>query len=279
MVMIFKDTYEDLTPERLGEIIDAFEAGKGASIPVGPQVARTVSAPQSGLTTLRDERAVLKSTREEEDRLATQKAAAAEADAEAAAAAAAPPSNAAKPKTDAIETSVAVQSPSPVKVSAPAERATSVAPPRFDAANANKASEQVETTDKQRSSAPAAAEPAGAPKADEPAVQGAASTKPAAAVKPSLDDPNRPAAVEKPEKPDDLKLISGIGPKIEGILHSLGIFTFAQIAAWHQGERDWVDRYLNFKGRIDRDNWVRQADALAKGGVEEYVRVFGKDPR
>ena len=29
MVMIFKDTYEDLTPERLGEIIDAFAAGKG----------------------------------------------------------------------------------------------------------------------------------------------------------------------------------------------------------------------------------------------------------
>src|SRR4051812_15996961 len=70
MVMIFKDTYEDLTPQRLGEIIDAFEAGKGASIPVGPQVDRTVSAPQSGLTTLSDEKAVLKSTREEQDRMA-----------------------------------------------------------------------------------------------------------------------------------------------------------------------------------------------------------------
>jgi NADH-quinone oxidoreductase subunit E len=32
MVQIFKDTYEDLTPERLEEIIDAFEAGKGKSI-------------------------------------------------------------------------------------------------------------------------------------------------------------------------------------------------------------------------------------------------------
>ena len=29
MVMIFKDTYEDLTPERLGEIIDEFDAGQG----------------------------------------------------------------------------------------------------------------------------------------------------------------------------------------------------------------------------------------------------------
>jgi NADH-quinone oxidoreductase subunit E len=276
MVMIFKDTYEDLTPERLGEIIDAFEAGKGAGVPVGTQVARAASAPQSGLTSLRDEKAVLKSTREEEDRLATQRAAAAEADAEAAAAAP-PPSNAAKPKTDAAETSAAVQSPSPVKVSAPAEQVASVAPPKLDAANANKASEQVEGTDKQRSGATAV--PDGAAKPGEAAVKDTAAGKPAAAAKPSLDDPNRPPAAHKPEKPDDLKLISGIGPKIEGILHSLGIFTFAQIAAWHQEQRDWVDRYLNFKGRIDRDAWVKQADALARGGVDEYVRVFGKDPR
>jgi len=44
-------------------------------------------------------------------------------------------------------------------------------------------------------------------------------------------------------------------------------------------ERDWVDGYLSFKGRIERDDWVRQAKALAKGGVDEYVRVFGKKPR
>src|SRR3954471_8150924 len=66
MIMIFSDTYEDLTPERLGEIIDAFAAGKGASVPAGPQIERIVSAPQSGLTTLRDEKAILKSTRDRE---------------------------------------------------------------------------------------------------------------------------------------------------------------------------------------------------------------------
>ena len=98
-------------------------------------------------------------------------------------------------------------------------------------------------------------------------------------VKPSLDSKDRPAGIEKPEKPDDLKLISGIGPKIEGILHSLGIYTFSQVASWQKHERDWVDGYLNFKGRIDRDDWVKQADALARGGVDEYIRVFGKDPR
>ena len=90
---------------------------------------------------------------------------------------------------------------------------------------------------------------------------------------------DRPAGIEKPATPDDLKMISGVGPKIEGTLHSLGIYTFAQVASWKKEERDWVDGYLNFKGRIDRDDWVRQAAALASGGVEEYIRVFGKDPR
>ena len=97
--------------------------------------------------------------------------------------------------------------------------------------------------------------------------------------KPSLDDRNRPAAMEKPAQPDDLKMISGVGPKIEGILNDLGIYTFAQVASWKKAEREWVDGYLRFKGRIDRDDWVKQAKALAKGGRDEYVRVFGKEPR
>ncbi|WP_455478344.1 NADH-quinone oxidoreductase subunit NuoE [Bartonella sp. B10] len=52
MVMIFKDTYEDLTAERLEEIIDAFKEGKGSEIEVGPQNGRKSSEPISGLTSL-----------------------------------------------------------------------------------------------------------------------------------------------------------------------------------------------------------------------------------
>ncbi|WP_336294366.1 NADH-quinone oxidoreductase subunit NuoE [Bartonella sp. CB169] len=55
MVMIFKDTYEDLTAERLEEIIDAFEAGKGFEIAAGPQSCRQSSEPISGLTSLNDD--------------------------------------------------------------------------------------------------------------------------------------------------------------------------------------------------------------------------------
>ena len=70
--------------------------------------------------------------------------------------------------------------------------------------------------------------------------------------------------MRKPSKPDDLKQISGVGPKLEQTLNSLGIYKFEQIAKWKKAERDWVDDYLKFKGRIERDNWVTQA--------KQYVR-------
>ncbi len=84
---------------------------------------------------------------------------------------------------------------------------------------------------------------------------------------------------KRPANPDDLKMISGIGPKIEGILHDLGVWTFAQIASWGAAEIKWVDARLKFKGRIVREDWVNQADALAAGGRDEYVKRFGKEPR
>lgn len=74
----------------------------------------------------------------------------------------------------------------------------------------------------------------------------------------------KPKAMKRPARPDDLKTISGIGPKIEGILHGLGIYKFSQIAGWSKVERDWVDGYLNFKGRIERDKWIAQAKKLSK---------------
>jgi NADH-quinone oxidoreductase subunit E len=265
MVMIFKDTYEDLTPERLAEIIDEFAAGKGASVPTGPQIDRVFSAPASGFTSLKDEKAVLKPTR---DRAA----------AEASADPQVPPSQAARPKTDAPETDGSVKSPSPKKTSPKAEAAESVKAPAYDPVAANMAEPAVEGTVKQRRAKSTATGPAAlkSPELHRGEAIGAAGK--ASEAKPSLTDADRPKGIEKPATPDDLKLISGVGPKIEGILHSLGIYTFAQVAAWKKAEREWVDGYLNFKGRIERDDWVKQAKALAKGGVDEYVRVFGKKP-
>lgn len=82
------------------------------------------------------------------------------------------------------------------------------------------------------------------------------------------EDFRQPKAIAKPKTPDDLKLISGIGPKLEQVLNGLGIWTYSQIANWGREEVAWVDDYLSFKGRIGRDDWIGQATKLAAGGTK-----------
>ena len=77
------------------------------------------------------------------------------------------------------------------------------------------------------------------------------------------EDFRQPKAMERPRKPDDLKAISGIGPKLETVLNGLGVWTYAQVAGWGREEIAWVDDYLSFKGRIGRDDWIGQAVKLA----------------
>ena len=79
-------------------------------------------------------------------------------------------------------------------------------------------------------------------------------------------------------QPDDLKLIKGVGPKLEALLHTLGFFHFDQIAGWRKKEVAWVDENLEgFKGRVSRDDWVKQAKVLAKGGSTEFSQRAKKD--
>jgi peptide/nickel transport system ATP-binding protein len=74
-----------------------------------------------------------------------------------------------------------------------------------------------------------------------------------------------PERLTKPQgKADDLKLISGVGPKLEGTLNKLGFWHFEQIARWTKKDIAIVDDELSFKGRIERDEWVKQAKALAR---------------
>lgn len=58
---------------------------------------------------------------------------------------------------------------------------------------------------------------------------------------------------------DDLSKISGVGPVLVGKLNALGITTFQQIADFTAEDIERVDGELNFKGRIERDDWVAQA--------------------
>lgn len=100
------------------------------------------------------------------------------------------------------------------------------------------------------------AEPAPAPKASPAAVVAA----PAAAKRPEA------LSAARGGKPDDLKEIKGIGPKLELLCNSLGFYHFDQIANWSEEEIAWVDENLEgFKGRVTRDEWVAQAKALAAG--------------
>ena len=72
--------------------------------------------------------------------------------------------------------------------------------------------------------------------------------------------------------PDDLKLIKGVGPKLEKLLHTLGFFHFDQVASWTDAEVAWVDQNLEgFKGRVSRDDWVAQAKQLAVGDLTEFA--------
>lgn len=76
-------------------------------------------------------------------------------------------------------------------------------------------------------------------------------------------------------KPDDLQRISGIGPKNEKILHTLGFFHFDQIATWTSEQVEWVDDHLKFNGRIGREEWIAQAKLLAEGKEDEFHALYG----
>ncbi len=91
--------------------------------------------------------------------------------------------------------------------------------------------------------------------------------KPVVSAGGNVGETRRPTAIERPAAPDDLKAISGIGPKLEKVLNGLGLWTYRQISDLSAGEIDWLDGELGFAGRIGRDDWAGQARALQAGSV------------
>jgi predicted flap endonuclease-1-like 5' DNA nuclease len=71
---------------------------------------------------------------------------------------------------------------------------------------------------------------------------------------------------------DDLKRIKGIGVLIEKRLNSLGVTSYEDIANWTREDIDRISQSLDFKGRIQRENWVEQARILSAGGDTEFSR-------
>jgi NADH-quinone oxidoreductase subunit E len=157
----------------------------------------------------------------------------------------------------------------PAKAKAKPAKAKAEEKPSEQPAEAEAAPAQAERAPEVKTEAPAqaAAMPESAPAA-EPA---AASV--ALAEIPPAGEGGKPGLYgSRPDDADDLKEISGVGPKLEGILNDMGIYRFAQIAVWTTDNIAWVDERLKFKGRIERDDWVSQAKILAEGGETEFSK-------
>ena len=238
MVQVFKDTYEDLTPEKLETLIDDWSISRRTQ--PGPQIDRQFSAPVGGPVALTD-KSLYKGQRTFKRVEAPPPPAPAAAPAPAVAPA--PAAVAAAPAP------VAAAAQAPVKlVDAPA--AKPIAAPKAPAAP------KVPPAPKIAIPARSAVKVPKAEKAEKPVIRSAAK-----AIE------GRPELLAKPRgKADDLKLIWGVGPALEKLLNKIGVWHFEQIASWTAKELAWVDEKLEgFKGRAKRDEWIKQAKKLAKG--------------
>ncbi|HHO56496.1 MAG TPA: hypothetical protein ENK21_08900 [Trueperaceae bacterium] len=89
---------------------------------------------------------------------------------------------------------------------------------------------------------------------------------------------NRLSVVGKDIKQDDLKEIKGIASVLEPVLHSNGVYTFRQIACWTQSDVEQVRASLGgFKGRIEREEWIRQARELHIKHYNEEPKCYGNN--
>jgi NADH-quinone oxidoreductase subunit E len=250
MAQIGKDYYEDLTVESFSGLLDKMAAGE---VPVpGPQNGRYTAEPAGGLTSLTEYEAG-KDAYNASVRLAvdlgdtikridgtevplTAPWLGKDADL---------PKPANKPKAPAPSPAPA---PAPVAEAAPAP----VTAPAGTPAEAPRVT-------------PSAALPGQAELATRKGswTYGAAAPQPGA--KPAMRASARDGGA------DDLKKIKGVGPKLEALLNTMGIYHFDQIAAWSDAELAWIDDNLEgFKGRASRDEWVAQAKTLATGGETEF---------
>jgi predicted flap endonuclease-1-like 5' DNA nuclease len=173
-----------------------------------------------------------------------------------------------KAKTTKAASAKATATKAPAKAAAKAGKApTAKAAPKAAAKTATKAATTTKAVPK------AAAAKAAKPKA---AAKTATASK-AAARKPVAAD-GQPEVLKKARASgaDDLKQIKGVGPGLEKTLNELGFYHFDQVAGWRKKEVEWVDSRLKFKGRIERDEWIKQCKVLAKGGTTEFSKKVKK---
>ena len=279
MAQIGKDFYEDLTNERLGEIIDELAAGQ---VPTpGPQNGRYASEALGGATNLKDYEKS-RAAQNASVALATsigdtvKRIDGAEVPLTApwqgkagGKSASTPPSKkaAAKAKTDARADGTGAAQTGKRK-GRPKTGAVAPKPKTSGKTPAEAAAKPASSAAKKPVKAPAKA-----------SSEIKVSKKPVVAAK---GPGKKPRTLKVPRKAgaDDLKWIKGVGPKLESTLNGLGFFHFDQVAKWGPQEVAWVDQNLEgFKGRVSRDNWVVQAQRLARGELTEFAARAQKKGR
>ena len=102
-------------------------------------------------------------------------------------------------------------------------------------------------------------------KKEQPASEAGSSSDTAGSLK-FLDAPNG--------TPDDLKKILGIGSVLEEKLNDMGVYHYSQIAEFSATDIENINTHLNFPGRIERDEWIPQAQDLVKGGEGRKLKYL-----
>jgi NADH-quinone oxidoreductase subunit E len=267
MVQIGKDYYEDLSVESLGRVLDELEAGR---LPKpGSQIGRFASEPEGGATTLAAFRGGHEHNASVELALTIKDGV---------------------KRIDGTEVPLRApwikgqeqkpETPAPV----PVEEAVEPTP------GAGEVQDGTGNT-VQEAGAQSLGRPAGvrftdasgeANVAPEPKGQPLGVTPPGGPETPAGPDASGAAVAAQPLVPeqapptltaprdgkgDDLRAITGIGPRLEAVLHEMGFWHYDQIASWSPAELAWVNSRLGtFRGRIERDNWIEQARRLASKG-------------
>ena len=79
------------------------------------------------------------------------------------------------------------------------------------------------------------------------------------------------------EARDEFTRIKGVGPKFADALHALGYDRYEQLSRLTPEELDRLDGQLGpFRGRLQRDRVIEQADYLGRGDTDGFESRFGK---
>ncbi|GAA0771384.1 NADH-quinone oxidoreductase subunit E [Roseibium denhamense] len=243
MVQIFKDTYEDLTPDSFNQLLDDISEGK--EVTPGPQNGRRFSMGEGGQTSL---------TELDDDTTGD------------------------LPVPHVVDGSEkASHHFAGASINTGGKDYDGVPTPAEDAVARVVAAHAAKTGKPEAAPAKPAAAPANTNEKVQKAAAKSDEPKPVSKAKPKSAAPAGERAPEtlksaRDGKPDDLKKLKGVGPKLEATLHELGFFHFDQIASWGPQEIAWVDSRLKFKGRIERDGWIKQAKLLASGQDTEFSK-------